>query len=127
MSLRAKVASGVVWSVVQKWGRALISITIFVALSRMLPPDAFGLVALASAFTIFAELFLDQGLSAAIVQRAELDSEHLDTAFWINLLFGFLLTESCLAAADTVAGFFSEPRLAPILRWLSISFTISAL
>jgi O-antigen/teichoic acid export membrane protein len=127
MSLREKAAKGVVWSVIQKWGRAVISIVIFVILSRLLEPEAFGLVALATVFTVFVELFLDQGFSAAIVQRAELEPEHLDTAFWINIVTGIVLTVGGIAASGLVAVFFDEPRLEPVLKWLSISFILSAL
>ena len=127
MNLRQRAAKGVVWSVIQKWGRAAVSIVTFVILSRLLAPEAFGLVALASAFTVFIELFLDQGFGAAIVQRVELEPEHLDTAFWINILTGILLTVGLIAVSGFVAAIFEEPRLAAVLRWLSISFVLSAL
>jgi PST family polysaccharide transporter len=127
MSLREKAAKGIVWSVIQKWGRAAISIVAFVALSRLLDPEAFGLVTLASVFTTFVDIFVEQGFSAAIVQRADLEREHLDTAFWISVSTGILLTAGGIAASGLVAAFFEEPRLAPILRWLSISFILSAL
>lgn len=127
MNLRQKAAKGIVWSVIQKWGRAAISIVTFVALSRLLAPEAFGLVALASVFTTFVDIFVEQGFSVAIVQRADLEREHLDTAFWISILTGILLTAGGIAASGLVAAFFQEPRLTPILRWLSVSFILSAL
>jgi O-antigen/teichoic acid export membrane protein len=127
MKLEQKAAKGIVWSVIQKWGREGVSFLTLMVLSRLLAPDAFGLVALASVFTAFVEIFLDQGLTAAIVQRASLEREHLDTAFWISVLLGLLLAACSVAASGLVAGIFREPRLVPILRWLSISFVISAL
>jgi polysaccharide transporter, PST family len=127
MSLRQKAAKGIFWSVIQKWGRAAISIVTFVVLSRLLSPDAFGLVALATVFTVFIELFLDQGFGAAIVQRAEIEPEHLDTAFWINILTGLILTVGVIVSSEWIASLFKEPRLASVLRWLSISFILSAL
>jgi O-antigen/teichoic acid export membrane protein len=127
MNLREKAAKGVLWSLIQKWGRALVSISTFVILSRLLAPEAFGLVALASAFVLFVELFQDQGFSAAIVQRVNLEREHLDTAFWISLSVSVLFAATTIAASGQIAGFFGEPALAPVLAWLSISFIISAL
>ena len=127
MSLRQKAAKGIFWSVIQKWGRAAISIVTFVVLSRLLSPEAFGLVALATVFTVFIELFLDQGFGAAIVQRDEIEPEHLDTAFWINILTGLVLTGGVIAFSEVIAALFEEPRLASVLRWLSISFILSAL
>lgn len=127
MNLRQKAAQGVLWSVIQKWGRAGISIATFVILSRLLEPKAFGLVALATVFTTFVEIFLDQGFSAAIVQRAELEPDHLDTAFWVNIFTGLIMTLGGIAASGLIASFFHEPQLIPVLRWLSITFLISAL
>ena len=125
--LRQKAAQGVVWSVIQKWGREAVAFLTFIALSRLLPPEAFGLVAMATAFTAFVEIFLDQGFGAAIVQRADLEREHLDTAFWISVLAGLLLTLVGVAGAGLVAGLYQEPRLVPVLRWLSLSFLLVAL
>src|SRR5215510_15660169 len=127
MGLRQKAAQGVLWSVIQKWGRAGISIVTFVVLSRLLDPESFGLVALATVFTTFVEIFLDQGFSAAIVQRSELEPEHLDTAFWVNIFMGLLMTVGGIAASGLIASFFDEPKLGPVIHWLSITFLISAL
>jgi PST family polysaccharide transporter len=127
MSLRQKAALGVAWSVIQKWGREVITFITFVVLSRLLPPDAFGLVAMAAVFTAFIEIFLDQGFGAAIIQRSDLDGEHLDSAFWTNVVTGILLTIGSLAVSGLVAGFYHETRLTPILRWLSLSFILVSL
>ena len=127
VSLREKAAKGIVWSVIQKWGREGISSIALIVLSRLLVPEAFGLVALASVFTAFASVFLDQGFGAAIVQRKELEPEHLDTAFWITIASGLIMTSIGVAGSGLIAGLFKEPDLAPVIRWLSLSFVISAL
>jgi len=127
MSLREYAARGFVWSVIQKWGREAVTFLTFLALARLLDPVAFGLVALASAFTMFFQIFLDQGFSAAIVQRADLEPEHLDTAFWMSVLIGILLTIGFIAVSGLIADAFDQPLLAPVLSWLSISFILIAL
>ena len=127
MSLREKAVGGLVWSVVQKWGRAAVTTVAFIALARLLPPEAFGLVALATAITAFIEILLDQGFSAAIVQRTDLKRGHLDTAFWISVLIGVVLTLGAIAVSELAATLFEEPQLAPLLRWLSLSFIFVAL
>ena len=127
MGLRQKAVKGVFWSVVQKWGRAGVTTITFVILSRLLAPEAFGLIALATAFTVFIELFLDQGFGSAIVQREELDPEHLDTAFWLNILTSVVLTGGLIAVSGLLAVLFDEPRLGSVLRWLSITLILSGL
>jgi PST family polysaccharide transporter len=127
MNLRKKAAKGVIWSVIHRWGKAAVSTVTFIILARLLPPEAFGLVALATVFTAFVEIFIDSGFGAAIVQRSELTPEHLDTAFWTSVLIGVLMAVGGITVAGLVAAFYGEPDLAPILRWLSISFIVIAL
>jgi len=125
MNLRQKAVKGVLWSAIQSWGTQAIAFIVFFVLARLLEPEAFGLVALAGVFLAFVQLFIDQGLSTAIVQRQDLEPEHLDSAFWTNLGISFLLTLVGIAVAGLVAELFKEPQLTPILRWLSLSFLLS--
>jgi O-antigen/teichoic acid export membrane protein len=127
MSLKQEAVKGVVWSAAQKWGIRVITFFVTLILARLLSPDAFGLVAYASVFFTFAGIFVDQGFSDAIVQFTKLDPEHLDTAFWISVLTGTILTLATLTAANWIAVLFHEPRLGPIIRWLSLSFIASSL
>ena len=61
MNLRAKAINGVMWSATQTWGVRLISFLVMVALARLVAPEAFGLVAYATVFVAFAQIFVDQG------------------------------------------------------------------
>lgn len=127
MSLRQKAVKGVVWSSIQQLGGQVISFLVFFWLARLLQPEHFGLIALASVYLSFIDVFIDQGFSQAIVQRQELEPEHLNTAFWTSLGMSTILTAFSLIAADPIAQAFQEPSLAPIIRWLSLSFIFSAL
>lgn len=126
MNIQQKVVKGVFWSVIQHWGSQTISFVVFSLLARLLAPEEFGLVALASVFIAFMEIVLDQGMSQAIIQRRELEAEHLDTAFWANLTVGISLTVFSIIFAVPVAKLFNHPQLAPILQWLSLTFFFNA-
>lgn len=127
MNFREQVAKGIVWSATRFWGKQIIAFFVFVALSRLLEPKAFGLVALASIFTAFITIFVDQGFSEAIVQHPNLEPKHLDTAFWTGILVGGVLTLMGIAVSGLVADFFQEVQLRPIVQWLSLSFLLDAL
>ncbi|MCX7595550.1 MAG: lipopolysaccharide biosynthesis protein [Fischerella sp.] len=126
-NLRQKAVKGVIWSAVESWGRQAISFGVFFILARLLGPETFGLIALAGVFIAFVQVFLDQGLGTAIIQRKELESEHLDTAFWTNLATSTLLATLTVACAGFVANLFKEPQLTPILRLLSFNFVFGGL
>ena len=125
MNLRQKTVKGVAWSTIENFGSQALYFLIFLLLARWLGSEAFGLVSLAGVFIGFMTVFADQGLGGAIIQRQELEPEHLDTAFWSNLAIGTLLMVLTLTAAAPVAIFFKQPQLTPIISWLSLSFLIS--
>ncbi|MEC4805647.1 MAG: lipopolysaccharide biosynthesis protein [Jaaginema sp. PMC 1079.18] len=127
MSIKQKAIKGVIWSVVQNWGSQAGSLIVFLILARLLTPEAFGLVALANVFLAFMEIFIEQGFTQALIQRHNLDAEHLDTAFWSNLFCGILLTVVGVILAEAIASFFDQLQLAPILRCFSFLFFIKSI
>ncbi len=127
MSLRQKAAKGVFWTITQNWGYQAISFIVFFILARLIGPEDFGLVALALVYIIFLQVFLDQGFTQALIQRQDLDPEHLDTAFWTNFTIGLVLTVFGIATASLAAEWFKQPELAPVIRWLSLSYLIGSL
>ncbi|MGB6299900.1 MAG: lipopolysaccharide biosynthesis protein, partial [Rivularia sp. (in: cyanobacteria)] len=122
-----KALKGVIWSVIESWGGRVISMAVFFLLARLLGPESFGLIALAGVFLAFIKMFLDQGFSQAIVQRQEIEPEHLDTAFWTNVGISILLSLISVLSAPLFAYLYKQPELIPILRWLSLSFVFGGL
>lgn len=122
MSIKEKAVKGIVWSVIQNWGSQAGSLIVFFLLARLLEPKAFGLVALASIFLAFMQIFLNQGFATVVIQRQELESEHLDTAFWTNLAIGISLTVLGFTTAGLVADLFRQPQLTRILKGFSLLF-----
>ncbi len=127
MSLRHDALNGVAWSALEKWGGKLASLLVFLLLARLLSPEAFGLVALAGVFVAFVQVVIAQGLAEAIIQRDDVEPGHLDSAFWINVATGSLMTALTLALADPIAAAMRTPDLAPILRGLSPLFLLASL
>ena len=127
METHAKAVNAVAWSAIDKWGAQGLSLLSLWVLARMLGPEPFGLIALASAFTRFVQIFVDQGMTEAIIREPKLDGDHLNAAFWANLLWSAFLLLVTFIGANFIAGLYKEPQLSPILRWLSLGFVLSAL
>lgn len=124
-SLRQDAAQGVVWTVASKWGSRLLSVFVLVVLARLLSPEDFGLVALASVVTAFVALIRDQGFAQALVQRSELEAEHLDTSFWMGVGMGTVLMLVLQVFASPLAALLGESEVEPVLRWLSLTFPVA--
>lgn len=126
-SNKAKVARGVAWASSAKWIGQLLSLGIYTGLARLLSPQAFGLVAIAGVYIAFMQVFVQQGFGTAVIQRRELEREHLDSAFWIATSTALFLCFLSLLLAGQIARLFHEPRVAPVIGWLSFSFLFFAL
>ena len=127
MSLKRKAFIGLVWSVIQNFGNQAFSLIIFLVLARLLTPATFGLIALANVVLAFMRIFLDQGFTKALIQRQDIEPEHLDTAFWTQVGCGVLLTTITFLGANLVAGILKQPKLIEVLQCLSAIFIINSL
>lgn len=127
MSLKHQVVVGLLWSAVDNWGRQVIAFAIFALLARILGAEAFGQIALANVFMSFIQIFVHQGFTVAIVQKSEIDDEHLDTAFWSNFLISIFLCILSICFAGNVASIFKEIAIKPVIQCLSINFILYAL
>jgi PST family polysaccharide transporter len=126
--LRKEAARGVAWSALERWGSQLLGLAVFTVLARKLELEAFGVVGLTAVLLEYVRVFVDQGFSEAVVQRAKLDKEHLDTAFWTGMLSGALLGGGLALLAEPIAEVLGDPeQLAPIIRWLALGPFISGL
>jgi O-antigen/teichoic acid export membrane protein len=93
-------------------------------LSRLLTPSSFGLIAMATVVTTFANLLRDLGTTSAIIQRDELDNDLLNSVFWLNVGFGLCLAIIILAIAPIAAYFFREPAIKTVLASLAGVFPL---
>lgn len=96
-----------------------------VVLARLLLPEDYGLMGMVRAVTGFIVLFRDLGLSAATVQRAEIDRALVSTLFWINLAVSLVLAVVTIAVAPVAAWFYNEPRLVAMITVLAGGYFFS--
>lgn len=125
-SLREQTIRGVGWNGVSQLVTQLFSFGISIVLARLLGPKAYGLIAMVTVFTGFANLFTGLGLGAAIIQRRELEARHLDTAFWVNVLCGAGMTLLLIGLAPGVAWFYHQPLLAALTAAIALKFVIDS-
>lgn len=86
-----------------------------VAISRLLSPGDFGLVAMVAPIVAFVAILSDLGLSQATIQRREVDQEILSFIFWCNCLAGLFIGVACFALAPVAAAFYHEPNVVAIM------------
>lgn len=85
-------------------------------LTRILFPEAFGMMALVQVVVAGALMFSDFGFSGAIIQdkRGD-DPDFLNTAWTMQIIRGILLMGGIMLAAGPAAEFYETPELAELL------------
>lgn len=96
-------------------------------LARLLVPEDYGLIGMATVVVGFVEYFKDLGLSAATIQRREINHQQISTLFWINVLVSCLVALIVASLAPAIALFYHEPRLREITFGLAINFIFGGL
>ncbi len=119
-------AQGAAWAVVSQVTRQAVQLVSFLVLTRMLLPEEFGLLAMATVFTGFAGLVSQLGFEAAVVQANSIGARALTGMFWLGLWVSLAIGALFTLLASPIADFYGEPRLAAVLIVLSGALPLNA-
>jgi len=113
------------WIGAIQFSKIAVQLLSLLALSRLLSPADFGLVAIASVVTSFAALFRDLGTAAAVIQRPELDEAAKSSAFWLNAGLGLGLGLIVALIAPMVSIVMKAPELTGLLLVIACVFPVT--
>lgn len=125
-NLKMKATSGVFWNGLSQFSTQGFQLVVIMILARLLTPEDFGIVGLATLFTGLVGVANELGLSAAIIQRKDIEELHLSTSFWANIIMGLTLFVIFFLVSPLIAGFFKEDTLRPILIVSSVGLVIGS-
>jgi O-antigen/teichoic acid export membrane protein len=124
--LMARVGRSASWIVLGYGASQAIRLASNLILTRLLFPEAFGLMALVSVVTVGLMLFSDVGIAPAIAQsRRGDDPDFLNTAWTIQVMRGFALWLAACALAYPVSLFYGLPELAHYLPIAALSLVFA--
>jgi teichuronic acid exporter len=127
MPKQKSFANALKWSYTLNWGQRGFSALFTVVLAGILGPRDFGTVSIAVIYIGFIQMFLDQGFMAALVQRKELEPEHLDAVFWMDQALSGLLVAISILLGGWWAAKNHAPEVGNIISVLSLSIPIEGL
>jgi O-antigen/teichoic acid export membrane protein len=126
MSLKRQLSSSTAWMSLAASGMSLVSFLVFIIISRILSPNEIGLVVFAILVVELGKIIVNGGITIAVVQRKEWDNNYSSTCFYLNLLYGFILTVLAITVGAKITHDFYDPAAVEILRVLSVIFIIEA-
>lgn len=125
-----KLINGLLWSVIEVLIKRILDLVVRLVLARLLFPEDFGIVGMATVFHSFILVVNEAGLGMALIQRKEEDltEAHYHTVFWSNLALSALLFLAIVFfIGPAAASFYNEPVLRQVIPVLGISLLFSAL
>lgn len=116
------------WSVIEVVVKRAMDFIVKLILARLLFPEDFGVIGMATVFTSFIQVLNDAGMGMAIIQKKQLTNKHLNTVFWTNVVWSlFLYLLLSFVVAPIAASFYEQPILVKVIPFLSLSILTRAL
>ena len=124
--LRSRVIRGTAISLAGTGGQQLLRLLSNLILTRLLFPEAFGLMALIQTFIVGLQMFSDIGVRPSIIQnkRGE-DPDFLNTAWTVQIIRGVVLWLVSCALAWPLSVFYDEPQILGLMPVVGLSALIA--
>jgi len=126
--LRGAVTRGALWTTGGYGVGQALRLATNLVVTRLLNPEAFGLMAIVNSLLIGAEMVSDTGIVQTLVQRtAPPDRELLNTAWAVHALRGLLLFLLLALLAGPIASWYGEPLLVGLLTVSAFGLVLDGL
>lgn len=126
LTLKQRAIRGSLWTLSGHASGQILRLASNLILTRLLFPEAFGLMALVQTFIIGLEMFSDVGIRPSIIQNHRgNDPSFLNTAWTIQAIRGFMLWLGACLMAIPAANFFHQPMLVYLLPVVGIGSAIA--
>ena len=119
-SIKHQLFSGVFYTALAKYSGIGVSLVVAGVLARLISPDDFGVMAIATVIIAFFNLFTDVGLSPAIIQHKGLTRENLSGLFSFTIWTGIGLA-LLFAAASWPIAYYDREILRTLCQLLAVN------
>lgn len=125
-SISHKTARTSFWAAIERMSTLGIQFIVSLVLSRLLLPDDYGAVAMLTIFTNISFEFVNCGIGNALIRKQNCSHYDYSTAFYFNIIVGFVMYIILYIISPFVAEFYSMPILRNLLRVTGLSVIISS-
>ena len=126
--LRSRALRGTAASIAASLSQQGLRLISNLILTRLLFPEAFGLMALIQSFMVAMVMFSDLGTQTSIIQSDRGENEKfLNTAFTFQAIRGVVLWLACCALAWPLASFYDETQILYMLPVVGLTAIVDGL
>lgn len=106
---------------------SILNAVALLVLARLLTPEDFGIVALATAILSIVQSCTEMSLNNALIKKKSIDQSHIDTVWTMALIRSALICLIFVAAAWPLSIIYSNPELVPVFLVSGLTGAIIAL
>lgn len=118
---KKKVVSSLMWKFAEKMASDVVNLVLGVVLARLLSPSDYGVIGIVRVYISISMLLITGGFSTALIQKKEIDEDHLSSIFYIYMAITIILYVALFFAAPFIATFYGNEIYRPVLRVLGIA------
>jgi O-antigen/teichoic acid export membrane protein len=119
------VRRSMAFSFLEKYSVTAINLAMTAILARLLTPEEVGVFMVGFAVVMLTAAFRDFGVSVYLIQEREITPEGVRTAFTVTLMLSLLFAGLLYGLAGSIAAFYDEQGLQPVLRIIAIGFLLA--
>lgn len=125
-SLKTKVLQGSLWTILGAGSGHALRLVSNLVLTRLLFPEAFGLMALVWTILFALEMLSDVGLGPAVIREPKAEEpEFLKTVWTLQVARGIVLAILAMGLAYPVSAIYGEPQLLPLIQVAAVTALIN--
>lgn len=125
-SLKDKTVSALIYSFGGFIANNGIRFVLGIILARLLLPQDYGLLGMIMVFIAISQIFIDGGMTTALIREKEVSNEDYSTVFYYNLLLAIVMYALLFISANAISLFFREPLLVVIIRVAGLNLIIGS-
>ena len=124
---KKEFVSGVMYISLAKYAGLAISMVISFVMARLLEPQDFGIIGIATVIITFINLLTDFGLGPAIIQSDKIDSRDINSIFSFTLVTGIVASGLFFLSANMIGDYYNNQQLVKIIRILPLNILFASL
>ena len=124
MSFRKQIIKGMKWSTFGTIGHSVFQLLQISILTRFLPKEVFGLIALAIMVVNFTNIFVEMGFTSAIFYRQDASKKEYSSLYWLNLMISVIFYFILFLLSEPIAVFYGKVELINIIRILGLNIVL---
>lgn len=127
MSLGLKALNSSFIILIIKLIQRTLGIVSMLILARLLAPEDFGIVAIASLVVFFCDVLTESGAQQYIIQKEAIDDDDINSSWTLNIIFKCVVAVGILLLAPIIANYFEKNELVNVLYVISLILPLGAL